>query len=413
MPDHDLRDAFLQRLMDGMALPDGERLAAAEEIAAHIDEAMADMQDRGLPVDVAERRALQHLGPPERLANDLTAARRRGSHVVAAVGTAFRISIVAGLQYLLFTWAVIILMGLALPLAAAGIGHLLGTAILQADWTPVTGGILPPVAACAAAFGIGRTILAPVAISARRPRGQVRPVLAVAGVAITAWWSLAVVTAPYHLAGVLLMASVPGWFLFGLLRQRSRPVPVLITPFLILSLIVFVGLAALAFAGGGAGSGVMSSEPEAWDPADWYAAVGPFADADHPPLEFAEGGGPILGPGGPGPVRVERSWAAPAGFVDAWSDLRLEVWPGPPGMLNGPALDPAATEPMATAPITLHGRRLTGSVDFNPRPDRDIYYVATTGINAEGVRMQLTWGDIAQWRWEGTVVDFVRASVQR
>ena len=412
MPDQDLRGAYLARLSDGLALPDAERTAATEEIAGHIDEAMADMRDRGLPADVAERRALQHLGPPERLADDLTAARRRGSHVLAAVGTAFRISIVSGLQYLLFTWAVIILTGLALSLGVASIGRLLGTAILQADWTPVTAGILPAVAACAVAFGIGRTILAPVAISARRPVSQIRPVLAVAGVAITAWWSLAVVAAPYHHVGALLMASVPGWFLFGLLRGPSRPPPVLVTPVLVFTLIVFVGLAALVFAGGGAESAVTSSEPQAWDPADWYAEVGPFADVDQPPLEFAEGGAPIVGPG-PGPVRVERSWTAPAGFAEAWSDVRLEVWPAPPGMLNGPALDPAATQPMATAPISIDGHKLTGSVEFRPRPDREFYYVATTGIGSDGVRMQLAWPDVDFWRWEGTVVDFVRASIQR
>lgn len=416
MPDHGLRDAYLERLTDGMALPDAERLAAAEEIAAHIDEAMADMQDRGLPVDVAERRALQHLGPPERLADDLTAARRHGSHALAAVGTALRVSIVTGIQYVLFAWALIVVVGLILSLAVAGIGRVVGTAIVQADWTPLIDGLLPAIAACAVAYGIGRTILAPVAVAARRPAAQLRLPLAAAGVGITAWMALTVVSAPYHLAGALLMASAPAWFLLGLLRHRSRPAPILSSRLLILALAVFVvGGAGLAFLAGGSASGMTTSQSaaEPWQPDDWYGEIGAFASVDRPPLEFAEGAGRFLGPG-PGPIRLERTWTAPAGFLEAWSDVRIEVWPGPPGTtLNGPALDPTATEPLATAPITFDGRRLSGTVVFRPRPDREHYYVAATGIGQDGVRMQLAWPDLEWWRWEGTLVDFVRASLQR
>jgi len=65
----------------------------------------------------------------------------------------------------------------------------------------------------------------------------------------------------------------------------------------------------------------------------------------------------------------------------------------------------------ATGPITFDGRQLIGTVEFVPRPDREHYYVATTGIGPDGVRMQLAWPDLEWWRWEGTVVDFVRASV--
>ena len=413
MPDRPLREAYLERLVDSMALPDEERRAAAEEIAAHVDEAVADLRRQGLPADVAEGRALQRLGAPERLADDLTAARRQGVHALAAVGTALRVSIVTGLQYLLFAWAAMMVVAITLSLGVAGIRRIIGVDVLQADWTLLTSGLLPAVAACAVAYGIGRTILAPVAVAARRPAAQVRLPLAVAGVGVTAWMALTVVVATYHVAGALLMASAPAWFLFGLLRHRSRPAPILSSQVLIFTLAVFViGGAGLAFFAGGSASGVTASESEAWDPDAWYGAIGPFAGGDDPPLEFAQGGGQPIG-SGPGTVRVERSWPAPTGFLEAWSDVRLEVWPGPPGMLNGPALDPAATEPLATAPITFDGRRVTGAVEFSPRPDREHYYVATTGIDADGVRMQLSWPEVEWWRWEGTVVDFLGATLQR
>jgi hypothetical protein len=81
-------------------------------------------------------------------------------------------------------------------------------------------------------------------------------------------------------------------------------------------------------------------------------------------------------------------------------------------MPNGPGLDPAATEPLATAPITFDGSRLIGTVEFAPRWDREFYYVATTGVGPDGFRMQLTWPDLEFWRWEGTVLDFIGASLQ-
>jgi len=410
VPDRQLLDAYLERLTGSMALSDAERRAAAEEIAAHVDEAVAVMRGRGVPADIAERRALEHLGPPERLADDLTAARRQGSHALAAVGTALRISIVTGLQSFLFAWAVIIVVAIAASFAVTGIGRLFGTAILQADWTPVTAALFPAVAACAVAYGIGRTILAPVAVAARRPAAQVRLPLAVAGVALTAWIALTVVVAPYHFGGALLMGSAPVWFVVGLLRHRSRPAPVLSSRMLAFTLgVLLIGGIGLVLAAGGSSS-VTSTEPEAFDPNAEYARVGPFVDLEDPPLAFLENEGPTVA-SGPGPVRIERTAPASAGILDAWRDVRLEVWPGPPGMMNGPGLDPAATEPLATGPITFDGRQLIGTVEFVPRPDREHYYVATTGIGPDGVRMQLAWPDLEWWRWEGTVVDFVRASV--
>ena len=409
MPDRRLREAYLDRLVGSMALPAQERRAAAEEIAAHIDEAIADMRSHGLPAEMAERRALERLGAPERLADDLTAARRQSVHALAAVGTALRVAILTGIQYLLFTWAAIIAVAITLSLGVAGVRRIVGINFLQADWTPLTDSFFPAVESSAVAYGIGRAILEPVAVAARRPAAKVRLPLAAAGAGITAWVALSVVIAPYHLAGALIMASAPAWFLLGLLRHRSRSAPILSSRLLVLTLAIFViGGAGRAFLAGGSSSGVTSSESEVWHPDDEYAQIGPFAGADHPPLAFAEGQASFTGPG-PGPVRLEREWAAPAGFLEAWSDVRLEVWPGPPGMLNGPALDAAATEPLATAPTTFDGRRLTGSVEFTPRPDREHYYLAITGVSGDGVRMQLAWPDVEWWHWEGTVADFLGA----
>jgi hypothetical protein len=405
-----LLDAYLERLTESMSLPDADRRAAAEEIAAPVEEAVADQVGRNVPRDLAERQALERLGAPERLADDLTAARRNGSHVLAAAGTALRVSILTGLQYFLFTWAVIVVVAVTAALVVTGVGRILGTAVLQGDWTLVTTGLLPAIVACAVAYGIGSAILTPVAVAARRPAAQVRRPLVVIGAALTAWIAIAVVAAPFHVWGVLVMLSAPAWFVAGLLRQRVRSAPILSSRVLLLTLaILVVGGIGLAVAAGGSSGQVTSGEAEPFEPIGENAAVGPFAHPEHPPVSFAsEGTVGLIGPGA-GPLTVERTAVAPMGLLEEWRDVRLEVWPGPPGPLLGPALDPDATEPLATGPMTLAGRRLSGSVEFLPRPDREHYYVAITGLSADGVRTQLAWPDVEWWRWEGTVVDFVRA----
>jgi len=109
-------------------------------------------------------------------------------------------------------------------------------------------------------------------------------------------------------------------------------------------------------------------------------------------------------------VLIERSGRFVPGVADDWTSLRLEVWPGPVREMNGPAFDRTATEPLATAPMMVDGRRVSGELRFDPMLDRDNYYVAVTGIGLDGNRWELSRPDITTWLWHGTPLELVFAT---
>jgi hypothetical protein len=115
---------------------------------------------------------------------------------------------------------------------------------------------------------------------------------------------------------------------------------------------------------------------------------------------------------GPGPVPIAQSGTLRPDAADDWTQLRLEVWPGPEGELNGDALDPNATEPLAVARMDRNGRHVSGALTLSPLPNRQFYYVAVTGVGADGARRQLAWPDVFVWQWRGTVLEWIEASVR-
>ncbi len=58
------------------------------------------------------------------------------------------------------------------------------------------------------------------------------------------------------------------------------------------------------------------------------------------------------------------------------------------------------------------GRRLSALLTFGPLPSRQFYYVAVTGIGADGVRMQLAWPEVVMWEWRGTVAQWFASTLR-
>jgi hypothetical protein len=205
------------------------------------------------------------------------------------------------------------------------------------------------------------------------------------------------------------MASLPAWFALGVLRPAALPsieVPARGLAALVVVALVVVPLMLLGV-GGQVSS--FSSEGEPFDPNVAYAAVGRFVDIGNPPLEIVESSESAKPFAGPGPILIERSGTFVAGAAGEWTDLRLEVWQGPADELNGDALDPEATEPLVMAPMILSGRRVQGSVALLPEPRQSFYYVAVTGVTADGERVQLAWPGVEWWQWRGTALQFFEA----
>jgi hypothetical protein len=409
MPDRDLRDVYLERLADSLSLPDGERRAAVEEIDSHVELAADEMAGRGTPRDAAVRQVLERLGAPDRLARDITAAHRRPLDLLTATGVAIRVTVATGFKAFVVAWTAIVIFAISVSLAVAGLRRLLGSEFLQNDWSSILDGILPAAVGALVAFTVGRSLVTPIAVAAHRDRSVVRWPVLVVGVAVAAFIGLTGVEAQWSVPTALAMASLPVWFALGVLRPNALPsvdVPARGLAALAVGILVIVPLLLL-----GVGGQVTSwsQESEAFDPNVAYASVGRFVDMENPPLEIREetnASGPFIGPG---PIRIERSGTLRAGAAGSWSDLRLEIWQGPADELNGAALDPAATEPLVTAPMTITGSRAHGTVELRPAPHRSFYYVAITGVAADGERVQLAWPGVEWWQWRGTPLQFFEA----
>ena len=409
MPDRDLRDVYLERLGDCLELPDEERRAAVEEIDSHVQLAADEIAGRGTPRDAAVRQVLERLGAPDRLARDITAAHRRPLDLLTAAGVAIRVTAATGFKAFVLAWTAIVLVALAISLAVAGTRRILGSEFLQNDWAPILDGVLPAAVGALVAYAVGRSLVEPIAIAAHRSRSVVRwPVLAV-GMAVAVVIGLTAVEAQWSTPTALAMASLPAWFALGVLRPTALP-SMDVRPRTVAALaIVVLVIVPLMLLGVGSQVTSWSSEGEPFDPNVAYAAVGRFVDIENPPLVIQEetsSSGPYTGPG---PIGIERSGTFVRGAATEWTDLRLEVWPGPADELDGAALDPAATDPLVTTPMTVTGSHVQGTVELHPEPHRSFYYVAVTGVTADGERVQLAWPGVESWQWRGTALQFFEA----
>ena len=410
MSDRPLLEAYLQRLESSLPLPDDTRASAVEEIAAHVTMAADALVAGGMSRDAADRRALERIGAPDRLADDIAAAHRTPSNLLAAAGTALRVSLVTTLQAFIVAWAGIFVLALAFGLGVAGLRRLIGTGFLQTDWSPLLDGLLPALVGGVVAYAVGRAVVGPVANAARRRPSDVRIPLLAVGIAVSIVISLTAIEARWTLATAAAMFTMPVWFALGVMRPGLVPRWQAPRRAVVAAVVILVVIApALVFMAGSGGT-ITTFESEGYDPIREYASVGPFVDHEYPPLELDFDTSVSGFREGPGPVLVERSGTFAAGVLNEWTSVRLEIWPGPVGELNGPALDRTATEPLATAPMMVDGRRVSGELRFDPMLDRHNYYVAVTGIGLDGNRWQLSWPGVTFWQWHGTPLELVFAA---
>lgn len=411
MPERSLLDAYLQRLEDALPLTDGERASAVEEIATHVTMAADALVADGMSRDAAERRALERIGAPDRLADDIAAAHRTPANLLAAAEMALRVSLVTTFQAFVLAWAGVLALALTFGLGIAGLRRLIGSGFLQTDWSPLLDGLLPAVVGGVVAYAVGRAVIGPVALAARRRPSDVRVPLLMVGVAVSVLISLTAIEARWTLGTAAVMASMPAWFALGVTRPDLVPrwhLPQWTA--VAVAAVLLILLPSLLFFTGSVVTTDGSSQSAEYDPNVEYASVGPFVSLENPPLELDlddTSAGPWQGAG---PVVIERSGTMTAAAIDDWTNLRLEVWPGPVGELNGSGLDVTATRPLATAPMMVDGRRVSGELHFAPIPDRQNYYITVTGLNADGERWQLSWPDVTFWQWYGTPLELVLAT---
>ncbi|MEO8247637.1 MAG: permease prefix domain 1-containing protein [Chloroflexota bacterium] len=414
MADRSLLDAYLARLDASLPLTDAERVDALEEIEGHIADVTAELIERGLPADVAERRALSRLGAPERLAHDLAAAHRTPRDLLVATGVALRSTVRAVVWSVLVTWVLVFVIGLALALAWALVSRLVTLPHIETGWVnaPLVAGTM-----ALAAFAVGRSIVRPVALAAHRPERGVRVAVLLVGLPIAALAGLAWIDLSWNFVGAALAALLPAWFTAGVLRPDLMPAwfP-LDRPRIGWALIavIVISLAGLTVSGGMPTQTVTGIGREI-DPATEFIAIAPFKHFDLAPLEEINADG-AFDDGynrGTGPIEWSLTWRRTSGDALAgWTDLRAEVWVTGGDAIDGPLAAGEAVGPVASAPISVVGSRATTSLSVRAVPTREFYYLAVVGTDPDGERQLAAWPHFRQWTWSGTPLEFILASLR-
>jgi hypothetical protein len=79
-------ESYLGAVERRLPFDDGERAEILDELRVHLSDSAAATQDAGVDPIEAQRTAVDRLGPPEKLAGELTKARRDTTRLLAAAG---------------------------------------------------------------------------------------------------------------------------------------------------------------------------------------------------------------------------------------------------------------------------------------------------------------------------------------
>ncbi len=417
------RDAYLREVADRLPFGATERADILEELGAHLDDTALGLTLDGHAPDDAERLALGRLGPPDRLAAELTRARRTPGRLLVAAGVGTWTVLRTGVYGLLLGALVVSLAGMALWIAAgAGLGK--GT-ILGSSYN----GAMSLVAGGLAAYIAGRGVTPAVAERAGYSVGIARRATAAVGAVILAAWALTGRSGPLDAPMVALLLSLPAWFIAGAWHGQRFPASgrELVRPLIGMTVGTFILALGFAFTGHlqvGASVGPGSTEygvdrigraaPDAVLSAIVASGVVPASTADSRASTYS------------------LAFYDPA-VLDGWSDLRIEAWRAglPAGPDPGPGgVDPNATGPFVTAPVAwdpagssiapdvaagvdprwaTYGTVLSGSLDLQRWPGVQAAWVAITGVARDGTRRTISGPEYTETTFAGTALDWLAA----
>lgn len=392
----DARDRYLAEVDAQLTLPDELKAEILEELAAHLADAVADLQATGREPAVAESEALARLGPPADLARALVAARRGWTKVLAAAGAGTWAAVTSGIRGAVAGWLVIVLASILGTVLARAPAQALGIEI-GFGWTDGWNTVLT-----AAGLGVGSFLAGAAAVRAvarrswRRP-ADVRSAVAVAGALAVGVLVLVQLEAALNWASVVALLLVPVAFVAGTSFESFRlpgisGIAVLLLAGLILILSVNVGSTA-------GGAGVPKSY---WwsEEAHGYEMVGPWwrgsregASADFPHGESGWGSSGIA---------TVSADAASERVISQLRAFRLEAWIAQPPS-DGWALIAGQQGPFATAPASVDGTTVSGTIRFDQVPGVDWAEVILTAIGSDGRRYLITANGPVPTEFHGSV----------
>jgi uncharacterized membrane protein len=390
MPDRS-RVGYLAELEDVLPYPAERRAEIVEEIATHLDDAVAAGE--------SEQRAQDRLGDPIELAEALAGPEQSTVRLLAAAGAGVRAAIGPWLYgYLLATLVVLVavfLVAALVTLAARAIGSSV-TFNTAGGWNTA----LTAMPLATALYFAGRSATRAASVTSRRLAHRVRPWVAALGTAAAAFVLWFVMEAPQNVVSVIALAVTPLAVALGAYR------PAILPAWPRVPLVVVVGLLALI------PLGILTS-----------AVLPPIVDVgEEIPGETWEQRTAIVGPtwaAGSEPIIESNGWAtsddgvtaewhpARPGLLDEFSGVRLEAWRAVDG--TEWRLDPAYSAPFAVGPVTRDGDRLVGTVATHREPFATAWELVLTGVAADGVRYVLDAPGGGSGGFVGSVSDWVAA----
>jgi len=418
MPDQNARDRheFLQRIADRLPFDQAEKIDILRELAVHLSDSTARLEADGLTPGAAERTAVERLGPPERLADSLTEARRSPRRLLAAAG-AGTYAALGGVLYGYF-YALLVVMGVSMAtvLLAASPIHLFG-----GSWGSLLDNTTTTAAALAvAAYVAGHRLTTTAAARAGYHVELARRLTATIGGGFVLGYALFGWRGTLNWPEVGLLLSLPAWFALGAWHATSKPFPSRRWRLKVIGLALLAVPLALAAGMGQSGS----SSGGTFYPSGVERIGLPRPAAIEAAVQG--GGGPTLS----GPVWVTISDSS---VLTGWTGLRVEAWRGvthgEEEFGPGWTIDPGTQAPFAIGaasvqlgpgsfsagtmqePIDNGWAVVSGSITVNNVPDVTLAWIAITGVAPDGRRYILEGPDFMETTFNGTVADWLTAVV--
>ena len=412
-PDGPATDRYLERLEVHLRMPPEAAGNVLDEVAAHIDDAIAAGMLEGLTPDAAERRALDRLGPPDALGKDLRRTHQTRRRLLAAAGS----GVWHGTQGLVRGWFGGYIVALPVLLVALYVAQI-GQAVFGFRNGVSTANAIFDVAIWLAVWGAAwvsaRTIVEAVSRRSLRSIESIRTPLAVGGAALVAVPAI-LLPADHSLLSVAMAIATP--FVFGLGARSvdaafwdrfgppawERRVPRLRRiAFVGFILVILAPFAAIPLGMSTGSVEVQQPEPESMSAAERWAAAGYTIVApkviDYDEIYLASGwtkDGWILG-------------NIPDDRVD-WDDfpgLRFEVWRAMASTDHDPRGRLLGNAPMAVVPVTDPWTRHEIAVQVG-YPGADafaLFLVAEDPVTHARVAFGHPEGD--ESRFHGSVIDW-------
>lgn len=390
MPDRSRSD-YLAELEGILPFPAERRAEIVEEIATHLDDAVAG--------GASEERAQDRLGDPIQLAEALARPEQSTVRLLAAAG--------AGVRGAVGPWLYGYLLASLVVFVAVFVVAALVTLAARVIGSPVTfntaGGwntAITAIPLATALYFAGRAATRAASVASRRLVQRVRPWVAAlgsAGAALVLWF---VMEAPQNVASVIALGVTPLAVALGAYRPRILPAHPRVPLVIIVGLLALIPLGILTSAVLPPAGGVGEEIPgHVWERRT--AIVGPTWAAASEPM-FESNGWATTDDG----VTAEWSPVRP-GLLDEFSEVRLEAWRRVDG--SQWRLDPAYSAPFAIGPVTRDGDRLVGTVATHREPFATAWELVLTGVASDGVRYVLDAPGGGSGGFVGSVTDWVAA----